>query len=291
MELKQLIAFSTVAETKSMKMASMRCNISISAISKQIKTLEEELGVELFDRRKTDVTLTEDGADFLNTARMMIKSATDFKEKVASKKGELCGELRLGVGQFIAPYIRKVAVEFMKRYPKVRLNVHFDNAQMLNKMLRLGELDVAFTMNQAYHNEGILSKPCIPFMLSAIMSKQNSLAVKKSVNFDDLMESKIIMPDVGERVFQTFQKYTTFDISKLPILAIVSNASEALIVLDELDAITFLPSHYIITSQKLVAKPIDTIDMELMSNAHWLKETPIKASAKAFLDIIDEMRK
>lgn len=290
MEIKQILSFVTLAEVGSFTEAARRCNTTQSSISRHIKMLEEELNTILFERSTTEVSITDIGKIFLRRARNIIKEAKESKEELASINGTLCGELRIGVGSFIAPYIRKAAVAFLKKYPNVLLHVQFDHAQVLNKMLRAEELDLAFTMNTAYHYEGIESKPCIPFRLSAIMSKRNALADKECVTFDDLMRSKIVMPNVGERVFQTFQRYTSFDISKLPVSCIVSSASEALMVLDELDYITFLPSDYIISSQKLVAKPIDTLDMELMSNAHWLKNTPLKASAKAFIDTIREMR-
>lgn len=290
MELKQLISFLSVADTRSMKMAAMRCNITISTISKHIKSLEDELGILLFERKKSDIVITEDGEQFVQTARNIINESENYKNNLASKKGKLSGELRIGVGQFIAPYIRTAAIEFMRDYEDVRLVVHFDRAEVLNKMLRNGELDIAFTMNESYHYEGIVTKPCISFMLSAIMSKNHKFASKQILTFDDLMQCRIVMPDCGERVFQTFQRYTSFDLSKLPVVCINNNAGETLMVLDDLDLITFLPSHYIITSQKLCAKPIETLDMELKSNVHWIKEKPLKASAKKFLEVIKKIQ-
>lgn len=290
MELKQLISFVSVADTKSMKAASLRCSISISAVSKHIKALEDELGVVLFERKKNEILVTESGADFLPHARNIINEAKTYGEELASKRGMLCGELRIGIGQFITPYIRAAAIEFMRRHPKVLIKATFDRAEVLNKMLRAGELDIAFTMNTAYHNEGIVSKPCIPFRLSAIMSKKHDLADKEVVTFEDLMQCRIVMPDCGERVFQTFQKYMPHDLSKLPVSCIVTNASEALLILDDMDMVTFLPSQYINTSRNLVAKPIESLERELMSNAHWLKEVPLKASAKEFLKILEEIQ-
>lgn len=291
MELRQLISFVAVAETGTMTNAATRCHLTQSAISQQIKALQEELGTVLFERKPHCILLTESGKIFLKRAKIIVREAQESISEMASIKGELCGELRLGVGSFIEPYIRHAAVEFMKRYPNVLLHVQFDHANVLNKMLRDEEIDLAFTMNIAYHNEGIESSPCIPFKLSAIMSKRNKFADKEKLTFEDLAECKIIMPDVGERVFNSIQRYTQNDISKLPVMAIVSNPSAVLMVLDELDAITFLPSDYTITSHKLIAKPIETLEMELMSNAHWLKDKPLKASAKEFLNVINEFVK
>lgn len=289
MELRHLISFVAVADTGSMSNAAIRCHITQGAISHHIKSLEDELDTVLIERRSKEAFLTDSGKAFLRRARNIIKEAQESKDEIASIKGHLCGELRIGVGSFIEPYIRRAGIIFLKRYPDVLLHVQFDHAHVLNKMLRNEELDLAFTMNTAYHYEGIESKPCVPFSLSAIMSKRNKLADKDSVSFDDFMQSKVIMPDVGERVFNTFQKYTDFDLSKLQVAAVVSNASAALMVLDELDFVSFLPSDFIITSRNLVAKPIEGLDMQLTSNAHWMKYSPLKASAKAFLEVIHEL--
>lgn len=261
MELKNLLSFVTVADVGNFTEAARRLNTTQSSISRHIKLLEDELRTTLFERSTSEVAITESGKIFLRRARNIIKEAKESKEEISCLKGELCGELHIGVGSFIAPYIRKASIEFLKRYPKVLLHAQFDHSHVLNNGLRNG----------------------------AIMSKRNRLADKDILSFDDLMQSKIIMPNVGERIFQTFQRYTPHDISKLPVSCIVSSASEALMVLNELDFITFLPSDYIITSHNLVAKPIETLDVELKSNAHWLKDKPMKASAKAFMDIVKEI--
>lgn len=290
MELRNLITFVTIAETGNMTQAAMRCNITQGAASQQIKAFEKELKTKLFDRKGKELVLTEGGKIFLKYARTIMKEIQQGKDEIESMKGPLHGELKIGVGSFIAPYIRRAAVEFMERYPNVLLLVHFDQAKILNNMLRNDDLDLAFTLNTAYHNEGIVSKPCIPFHLSAIMSRKHELATKEMVTYEDLLKCKVVMPDVGERVFQTFQRYTDKDLSKLPVSLIISEPSEALMVIDQLNAVTFLPRDYTITSQKLISKPIETLDMELMSNAHWMKHRPMRASAKAFLEIIKEIQ-
>lgn len=290
MELRHLISFIAVADTHNMTVAAQRCNLTPGAVSHHIIALEKELGVKLFERKAKEMLLTEQGNAFVKRARNAVKELQEGCEDI-SNNGELSGELRIGVGSFIEPYIRRTAIEFMRRFPKVLLRVNFDSAAVLNKMLRNEELDLAFTMNTPYHYEGITHKPCIPFRLSCIMPSTNPLADKESVTFDEIMGCRVIMPDVGERVFQTFQRYCTFDISKLPVAAIVGNPDAACKALIDADCVTFLPSEYgeEYSHVGLVAKPIDTLDMELMSNAHWLKSNPLKASAKAFLDIIKEL--
>ena len=98
----------------------------------------------------------------------------------------------------------------------------------------------------------------------------------------------VIMPDVGERVFNTFQQYIQNDLTKLNIKCVVSDPDEDLAIVEEKQAITFMPKLYLKNHPTLVAKHITELKTELMSNAHYMKDVPLKRSARIFLDIIKQ---
>lgn len=176
MELKHLRSFVFVAETGSFSIAASRCYVTQSAISQHIKALEEDLDCKLLLRTSHTITLTEFGEELLPRAKDILKQTEDCKEHINAINNCLTGELRLGVGSFIIPYIRKAAFIFMERYPNVRLNVDFGKASHLNKHLRDHSIDLAFTMNTAYEEEGIDSQKCIPFRIYAMMRDTHPLA-------------------------------------------------------------------------------------------------------------------
>lgn len=285
MELKHLRSFVFVAETGSFSIAATRCYITQSAISQHIKALEDELKCQLFIRTSHTITLTESGTALLPRAKEIIKQSEDCKEQINAINNCITGELRIGVGSFIAPYIRRAALIFMERYPNVLINAEFNKTCRLNQMLREHKIDLAFTMNTAYVDEGIESKECIPFYIHAIMRDTHPLASLSKVSYEDLMKHNIIMPDMGERVFDTFQKYIQRDISKLHVKAIVNSSEEALSVVEDTKCVTFMPKLYIKNRPTLVARPIHGID-QLMSNVHWMQDVPIKRSAQLFIDLI-----
>jgi LysR family cyn operon transcriptional activator len=288
MDLKNLRSFAFVAETSSFSIAASRCYVTQSAISQHIKALEDELNCKLLIRSSHSITLTESGKALLVHVKEILKQIEDCKEHINAINNCMIGELRLGIGSFIAPYIRKAAVTFMERYPNVRLNVEFGKACRLNQMLREHKIDMAFTMNTAYDNEGIESEPCIPFTISVIMSDTHPLTKKPKVSFDELMKHSIIMPDVGERIFNTFQKYLTHDLAKLNVKSIVNSADEALAVVRDSNILTFMPKIYVKNYPDIVARPIIGLEQQLMSNAHWMQDVPMKRSAQLFLDIVKE---
>lgn len=286
MELRHLKSFVYVAETKSFSIAATRCFVTQSAVSQHIKALEDELGSQLLIRTARDIKLTESGEALLPRAKDIIKQAADCKEHINALNNCLTGELRIGVGSFIAPYIRMAALIFMERYPNVRINADFTKAHILNKTLRAHMIDIAFTMNTAYHHEGIESLSCIPFNIYTIMRKDHPLAQLQSVSYDDLLKHPIVMPDVGERVFETCQQYMKRDLFKLNIKCVISDPDEALACVEETKYITFMPKLYLRNHPTLVARPIVGLERQMMSNAHWMQDIPFKRSAQLFLDII-----
>lgn len=94
------------------------------------------------------------------------------------------------------------------------------------------------------------------------------------------------MPDVGERVFNTFQKYLKYDFMKLNVKCIVSDPNEDLAIVEESHCVTFMPKLYLKNHPTLTVRPIVGLEHDLMSNVHWMKDVPMKRSAQLFLDIV-----
>lgn len=282
----------SASETGSMAKAATICHLTTSSVSKHIKDLEQELGVPLLVRKKNDVKLTEYGESFIVRARNIIREEHEAKEEIKAISGELCGDLYIGAGCFIEPFIGLPIAHFMIKYPKVHVHMSYNYAHELNRMLRSQELDLAFSMNWAYCNEGIVSTPCFSFGLSAIMHKDHPLASKDMVTENDLVKYRIILPDNGKRELSTFQQMSGLDISRIISSSTCecNNANSLLNGLQILDAITFLPAEYVMNRQNLIAKPIEGMEKTFVSKVHWIKDVPLKASAKAFLAMIEGLK-
>ena len=118
------------------------------------------------------------------------------------------------------------------------------------------------------------------------MRNTHPLARKDKVTYADLLMHGVIMPDVGERVFNTFQQYLQNDLTKLSVKCIVSDPDEDLAIIEDTHLVTFMPKLYLKNHPTLIARPIHGIGEELMSNAHCMKDVLMKRSAQLFLDII-----
>jgi DNA-binding transcriptional LysR family regulator len=145
MELRHLRYFSAVAETLHFRRAAERLSIAQPALSQQIQQLERELGVQLIDRTRRKVSLTEAGVVFLDRARATLAEASAAVQLAQmAGRGEL-GHLAVGVvtsalyGTF--PDIVRV---FGERYRQVHLTLHELPANQQTLALRAGRIHVSF---------------------------------------------------------------------------------------------------------------------------------------------------
>ena len=135
MELRHLRSFVFVAETKSFSTAATRCCVTQSAVSQHIRALEDELGCKLLIRTSHDIMLTERGTTLLPRAKEILRQTEDCKEQINALNNCMTGELRIGGGSFIAPYIRMAALIYMDRYPKDSNNDDYTKTNHLNQAL------------------------------------------------------------------------------------------------------------------------------------------------------------
>lgn len=288
MDIRQLKYFVNVAETGSFSEASRRCFLSQSAISQQIRSLEDELGTTLFIRNPHKVVLTEGGEELLPFARQALKSFNECQEHMNNLKGMLCGQLTVGMSHFIEPYVRLASVLMLKEYPNVRLNLCYLPTPELNRMLVNHKLDLAFSINTANSDEGIDSEPAIKFHLRAIMRSTHPLASKEKVSFSDLLNYSIVMPETGSRLMKTLRKYLNEDFDRLNIRAVVNEPTAALNIVQDTNYISFLPALSVSDRPIFVAKAIEGLEMPIQSYAHWMRDTCQKHSAEVFLKFIKE---
>jgi len=144
MELRHLKYLIAVAEELHFGRAAIRLNISQPPLSQQIRQLEEELGVRLFDRTKREVRLTEAGRRLVEEARAIL-GRVDHLSAVAARAGSgEIGHLAVGVSGGMNPILIKVLEVFGKQYPGVRIELHHISSGAQIEELRERRLDVGF---------------------------------------------------------------------------------------------------------------------------------------------------
>lgn len=146
LDLRALQSFVTIVSTGSFSAAAERLNYSQSAVSMQIRRLEEELGVTILTRVSGAITPTRSGLEVLGYAREMLRLNGELQQKLAEH--EVAGTVRLGLPIDYAPYIPGTLTLFAERYPLVELEVRSEFSVTLIEQTRTGEIDLAIVTRE-----------------------------------------------------------------------------------------------------------------------------------------------
>jgi LysR family hydrogen peroxide-inducible transcriptional activator len=142
MNLQQLEYIIAVDTQRHFLKAAESCFITQATLSMMIQKLEEELGVKIFDRSKHPVKPTDIGTKIIVQARRVLSESARMKELIKEEKGEVSGELKIGIIPTLAPYLLPLFLKsFMLKYPQVKLNISEHTTASIISRLKAGELD------------------------------------------------------------------------------------------------------------------------------------------------------
>jgi LysR family hydrogen peroxide-inducible transcriptional activator len=195
MELQQLRYFCAIADTGSFSRAAQQTHVSQPSLSQQIRKLEDELGVRLFDRPGRPVQLTELGRAFLPRARAVLRDLEAARSEVVERKTSTSGPISVGVIPTIAPYfLPPILATFSRKYPEARVSVAEEITPLLLERLRAGTMDAAIMALplQARGHE-FQSFPLLVEKLYAVLPKQHTLAKRRAVSLEELQDDPFLL--------------------------------------------------------------------------------------------------
>ena len=144
MELRHLRYFVAVAEEQNVTRAAERLHVSQPPLSRQIRDLEDELGVTLFDRTARSIRLTATGTVFLEEARAVLQRSDEAVAKVRQTISLPEGVLSVGFAPSLTVDLLPSALRsFQKSHPKVRVTLHDMSSEEMLRALRQNELDLS----------------------------------------------------------------------------------------------------------------------------------------------------
>ena len=150
MELYQLKAFVAVAEEGHLTRAAERLHVSQPAVSGQIKALEQEFDVRLFERSPSGMTLTVAGRELLAAAERVLTAAEDMKQIARRLTGEISGMVRVGtVSNPAAIRLGDLLAAAIERHPKLELQLQAEVSGAALEAVREGRLDASFYFGDA----------------------------------------------------------------------------------------------------------------------------------------------
>ncbi|MCU9838234.1 LysR substrate-binding domain-containing protein [Ruegeria marisflavi] len=148
--LRQLQFFVAAAEQGSVTGAARVLSISQSSVTEAIRSLEEDLGVPLFERQARGLQITHRGSAFLRHARQILGDVASARQAFREEASQVVGRLSLGVTSLVAGYVLSdLLARFRRAFPQVELNVIEDSGEYLQHLLIGGELDVAVLLTSS----------------------------------------------------------------------------------------------------------------------------------------------
>ncbi|MES2486108.1 MAG: LysR substrate-binding domain-containing protein [Bacteroidota bacterium] len=186
MTITQLQYVLAVAEHKNFTLAAEKCFVTQPTLSMQIQKLEEELDVQIFDRGKKPIQLTEVGQKIVNQAKNIVNESGRIKDIVDQQKGYIGGDFKVGIIPTIMPTLLPMFMHnFIKKYPKVNLIIEERTTEEIIRMLKNGQLDAAIAatpLNEEFIKEVVLYYE--PFV--AYVPENNASYSKKEFDVADL---------------------------------------------------------------------------------------------------------
>jgi DNA-binding transcriptional LysR family regulator len=192
MEFRHLHYFVGVAETLNFRKAAQRLHISQPPLSRQIRQLEQELGVTLFARSRSRVGLTDPGRLLLPKAREVLQQLDGIAQLMAEASSGQFGHLKIGVGTSLSECIRGVVREHARRFPRIDLQYLDLPSAVQQRALRHREIDVGFlrTPIDAQH---LSSEPLFTERFLVIVPQADSLAKRKVLRLKDIAGKNLLL--------------------------------------------------------------------------------------------------
>ena len=188
MELRQLHYFVTVAEELHFGRAAERLMIVQSSVSQQVRRLERELAVDLFDRSPRHVRLTEAGRRFLPEARAVLAAEQRAVAAIAEFSVARGGALRIGTSTGLGEHLDRVLDALAERDPEIRVELASAPTAVRLEQVKTGDLDAAFVRGVEVGPDGVRLIPVWEDPLVVALPARHALARRTEVELADLAE-------------------------------------------------------------------------------------------------------
>ncbi len=166
-------------------------------VSKQIRLLEQELGVEIFERHgKRVIGITEPGRAVISIAERILSEAANLKRAGEEYANETSGSLRIATTHTQARYaLPKAITAFKQKYPGVQLSIHQGNPTQICEEVLAGEADIAIATEAISEYQELVSLPCYQWNRCVVVPPQHPLLDAKPLTLEAITRYPVITYD------------------------------------------------------------------------------------------------
>ncbi|MDD3884072.1 MAG: hydrogen peroxide-inducible genes activator [Gallionella sp.] len=197
MTLNELRFIVAVAQQKNFRRAAEQCFISQPALSLAIQKLEADLGVQLFERSKTEVTVTPIGLAIVEQAQRALEEVAQIRQLAQQGKNQLATPLRIGVIHSVGPYLLPELIPVLKKLaPEMPLEVEENITANLELALRGGKLDV-LVIALPFGDGSLQTRSLYDEIFEVVVDKDHRWANRRSIRPVELANEKVLLLNSG----------------------------------------------------------------------------------------------
>ncbi|MCM3129165.1 LysR family transcriptional regulator [Paenibacillus provencensis] len=293
MELRQLNTFRTVASTLNFSRAAEVLNYVPSNVTMQIKALEDELGVRLFDRLGKQLMLTTAGMRFLTHVQSILDKLDEARSDVHENENLISGTLTISANEVLCAYrLPTVFQQFRSRYPGVRLIFRSVPNQELKQTLFEGTADVVFMLDETILSTGLTVEALLEETFRFFVAPDHPLAERSVLHLEDFHGEVFLVNEKGctyRTMFdRSFEKKGIDDITYLEF----QNAEAIKQCAMARIGIAFLPEITVeaeVERGELVALPWQIPDLHVYTHMAWHKDKWLSPIILSFIETAREV--
>ncbi len=193
----RVVVFRAVAEQLSFRKAAEELYLTQPAVSLQIKALEEDLGVQLFDRTGARIMLTAAGRVLLEYSEQVNALLAKAEHDIAALSGEHAGQLALGASTTIAQYVLpRLLSEFCREHPRVHPTLISGNTEQIVDAMEKQKIELGFIEGPA-RSRDVKTEPFLEDELVLIASTAHELAERNLISCSELAAIPLLMRERG----------------------------------------------------------------------------------------------
>ncbi|NVZ08372.1 LysR family transcriptional regulator [Allochromatium humboldtianum] len=204
--LRQLRVFEAVARHNSYTRAAEELHLSQPAVSMQVRQLEDEIGLSLFERLGKQVVLTGAGREVFHYSRAIGQSLREMEEVLESLKGVSRGSLRIAVASTVNYFAPRLMAIFQQRHPGIGLRLDVTNRESLVQMLDSNSVDLVL-MGVPPRNVEVEAEAFMDNPLVVIAPPDHPLAGERAIPLARLAEETFVMREEGSGTRQAMERF------------------------------------------------------------------------------------
>lgn len=293
MTLRQIRHFIAVAETGSISAAAQTAFISQSTLTLAIQQLEQEIGVNLFNRHAKGMTLTHQGHQFLRQAHLILATVDDAKRSLQQSTDQVAGQLIIGVTSLVAGYyLADLLTRFQRAYPNVEIRVMEDERPYIEHLLVSGEIDVGVLILSNLEDRHALQTEVLTHSPHRLwLPAQHPLLEHDSINLADVAREPLIQLNVDEMGHNAQRMWTGAGLQPRVTLRTASTEAVRSLVAAGLGVsiqpdMTYRP--WSLEGDIIEARPIADLSQTLDVGLAWRRGTARPALVDPFLTVARE---